>query len=373
MPKVLDWRCPQPRDVLVQAVQSLAAGHLVILPTDTSYLACACALNPDAARRLYEIPSTGGRNPRLQVVVTDSAQALDWVPAMPMLGQRLARRAWPGPLVLSILNATRTGLLMYLSDEVAGMLLRDGWLELRAADHDAIVQALTLLPGPVVCRAAQLQSGPEVCDSAALAGSPPAWADLVITDGPTKFSRPATVVEITADAWRVMVPGAVSEEELRQLSGCHIVFVCTGNTCRSPLAEALCKKLLADHLACAPEELPARGFVVQSAGLFALPGQEASPEAVNVARDFGADLAGHRSQLLTNELLLQADHVLAMTASHLHALAGYEPAMLQPPRLLSCEGEDVTDPIGAEPEVYRECARQILYHLQHRLPEFRPN
>src|SRR5262249_55242884 len=130
---------------------------------------------------------------------------------------------------------------------------------------------------------------------------------------------------------------------------------------------------LADQLVCTAEELPKRGFVVQSAGLFALPGQEASPEAVNIAREFGADLAGHRSQPLTNEMLLQADYVLTMTASHLHSLAAYEPAMLQPPRLLSCEGEDVTDPIGAEPEVYRECAQQIWHHLQNRLPEFRPH
>jgi protein-tyrosine phosphatase len=99
-------------------------------------------------------------------------------------------------------------------------------------------------------------------------------------------------------------------------------------------------------------------------------GFPASPDAVVIAGELGADLSSHRSQPLTAELLIQADHVLTMTASHLDALLPHGQAMLLPPRLLSCDGEDVPDPIGAEPDVYRDCARQIWQHLQRRLPEF---
>ena len=56
---------------------------------------------------------------------------------------------------------------------------------------------------------------------------------------------------------------------LREQSSCLIVFICTGNTCRSPLAEALCKKRLSDRLGCGVEELPGHGFSVVSAGLAA--------------------------------------------------------------------------------------------------------
>src|SRR5207244_2128934 len=102
---------------------------------------------------------------------------------------------------------------------------------------------------------------------------------------------------------------------------CLILFVCTGNTCRSPLAEVLCKKLLAEQLGCLPEELPRYGFIVLSAGLAALSGGEAAPEAIETARELGADLRGHSSRPLTSRLVAQADYLIAMTHSHLLALA----------------------------------------------------
>src|SRR5262249_43476051 len=101
---------------------------------------------------------------------------------------------------------------------------------------------------------------------------------------------------------------------------CHILFVCTGNTCRSPLAQAMCARLLADRLGCEPADLPARGFSVQSAGLAAMIGAEATAEAVAVAREMGADLSGHKSQPLTRELLAQTDLLFTMTQAHLHIL-----------------------------------------------------
>src|SRR5207253_3189276 len=108
--------------------------------------------------------------------------------------------------------------------------------------------------------------------------------------------------------------------EIEEAAPCRIVFVCTGNTCRSPLAEGLCRQLLADHLRCAAEELGKRGFCVQSAGLAAMIGAEATPEAVAAAAELGADLTGHGSRPLTIEMLLQADRLFAMTASHLRML-----------------------------------------------------
>src|SRR6516165_10637865 len=105
---------------------------------------------------------------------------------------------------------------------------------------------------------------------------------------------------------------------------CHILFVCTGNTCRSPLAQALCARLLADRLGCEPADLPARGFFVQSAGLAAMIGAEATPEAAAIAREHGADLSGHKSQPLTLDLLAQTDLLFAMTEAHLHILTSLE-------------------------------------------------
>ena len=134
---------------------------------------------------------------------------------------------------------------------------------------------------------------------------------------------------------------------------CRIVFVCTGNTCRSPMAEAICKKRLAERLGCGIDDLPRRGFLVQSAGLAAGEGLPAAEEAVAVARSLGVDLSRHESRLLTPELAEQADHLLGMTYSHVLAICDYFPVQA---RLLSPTGDDVDDPIGQPLEVYEECA-----------------
>jgi protein-tyrosine phosphatase len=144
----------------------------------------------------------------------------------------------------------------------------------------------------------------------------------------------------------------------------HIVFVCTGNTCRSPLAEALCKKLLAERLGCAVEQLPERGFVVLSAGVAAMMGGGAAAEAVEVARECGVDLTAHRSQPLAPELAEKADYLVAMTAGHLLSLAYQYPDLADRCRLLSPEGDDIPDPIGCDLDVYRDCARALARHLE---------
>jgi protein-tyrosine phosphatase len=151
-----------------------------------------------------------------------------------------------------------------------------------------------------------------------------------------------------------------------------VVFVCTGNTCRSPLAEALCKKRLADRLGCAVQELPALGFFVLSAGLAAMMGGAAAPEAVEVAGTFGADLEGHRSRPLTPELAAQADYLVVMTRSHARSLRQQFPRLGAQPRLLHPGGEDIADPIGCDKPVYEQCGQQIWQYLEGLVAQLQP-
>ncbi len=148
-----------------------------------------------------------------------------------------------------------------------------------------------------------------------------------------------------------------------------ILFVCTGNTCRSPMAEVLCRKLLADRLGCSPNEVESRGFVVRSAGVAAFPGDDPSGPAVEVVQEFGADLGNHRSRPVHEEMLRDATDVLAMTRGHAAALMMRFPGVGPTPQLL-CGEFDLGDPIGGDVELYRDCAREIVRGLERFLPEW---
>src|SRR5690606_29836142 len=89
-----------------------------------------------------------------------------------------------------------------------------------------------------------------------------------------------------------------------------VLFVCTGNTCRSPMAEGLFRKAVEGR----------DDFEVMSAGVAAYPGDRANPETVRFLKERGIGLDGFASQPVSPELLEKATHVFAMTSGHLEAL-----------------------------------------------------
>ena len=191
----------------------------------------------------------------------------------------------------------------------------------------------------------------------------------MIVDGGPIQRKPVTWISATESGWRIEEAGTYSEADLLAASAQWIVFVCTGNTCRSPMAEAICKTLLAERLACPIEELPARGFRVLSAGLAAYPGDAPSTEAVDVLREMGSDLSSHRSQPLAFDLVAKADHLIAMTRGHLAAILGRYPVIGGAMRLLCGAEGDLDDPIGGDREVYVACARTIRRCLDRLIGE----
>lgn len=353
MPRVLDWPSVAAHDAGRQLARALRAGALIALPTETAYAVAGWARSEAAVGRLRAVAAG-----RPEVAVAGVAAAGDWA-RLNAPARRLAARLWPGPLTLCCAEGLEDGLGSRLPPAAREAACAGGEVHLRAPDHDAVREVLRWLPGPLLLGPIGGDAGAARPALAALGDR----VDVILDDGPARLSRPATALRVAGDGWSVARAGVVTEELLRQLLARRVVFVCTGNTCRSPLAEAICKAKLAGRLGCAVEELPARGYVVESAGLAAPAGAPAAEEAVAVAQALGAaDLSGHRSQPLTGAMLRAADVVLAMTAGHLAALRGH--AGEGEARLLSPDGDDVADPIGQPREVYEACARQMAGHIE---------
>lgn len=352
MAEVLSWQNnPDPQSLLRRVVQALAEGQAVAFPTESTYVLAASLTATTALEQLLLQASSSPGS--FAVAVGSLAQALELLPGMSPLAQRLARRCWPGPVTLlcPLTNAADVG---RLPPPVCEHVTR-GELALRCPAHDAILHVLRECNAPLATAAVQAITGEQAAQTLG-------EGVLLLDDGPCRYGQAPTVVR-AGDGWELVQEGAIPRDQLQLQAACAVVFVCTGNTCRSPLAEALCKKKLADRLGCTPDELPQRGFVVLSAGVSACDGNEAAAAGVGVAREYGADLSQHLSRPLAPELAALADHLVCMTEWHLQAVRTYFPDLSCPPRLLNAEGVDLEDPVGQEEAVYRACAAQIWKDL----------
>jgi protein-tyrosine-phosphatase len=127
----------------------------------------------------------------------------------------------------------------------------------------------------------------------------------------------------------------------------RILFVCIGNICRSPIAEAIARRAL-------PREV-----VVESAGLHAIAGNRATAEAIEAAAELGLELLSHRARPIGSLDLTSYDWILALTPAIGRILERHFD--VPPERLVIL---DVDDPYGCSLEVYRDCAGQLEREVQ---------
>lgn len=370
MPNTLDWKSSgDPRDLVHIAVQALVEGRLVALPAETAYHVFASGLKPGAVEQLATLAKAGkARRPSL--FLRSPQEALDYSPRLSTVAARMVHRGWPGPLVLELPAGDEHSLAANLPASVRSQLLIDGkFLPQRVAAHEAIVHAMRLLPGPLIAASMISSDGQAICNGRDAAKAATEGVTAVIDDGATHYGGFATTVRVEDENCRITASGVIDLAAVQRLSQFVVLLVCTGNTCRSPMAESILRQLLSERY---PQfcDGPTPAALIASAGLSAFPGGPASTEAVVVMKKRGLNLQNHQSHSITERSLRHADLILTMTNGHRSAILERIPELAAKTHLLSGSTSDVSDPFGGNESVYEACADQIEGYLRSWLGVF---
>lgn len=367
---ILDLKSSEdPRDVVHQAVEALAAGKIIAIPTETVYGLAASALHPEAVQRLVELKGRSPDKP-LAFAIKSADDALDYVPNMSCVARRIARRSWPGPITLVLDTDHPDSVIHRLDPSVREATIPQGTVGLRVPDHELTLQIMRLCAGPIVLTSANLSGDSSAVNGSEVQEKVGEYIDLILDDGPVKFGEASSVVRVKDNEINVLRTGLIDEQTIEKLTHFIALVVCTGNTCRSPMGEGLLAQRIAERLGISMGALEEKGVTVMSAGIAAMPGAPAADQAIEAMRQAGIDISGHQSQPITGRLAKFADVILTMTNGHRQALISHWPMLETRTKTIRRDGGDVSDPIGRPLAVYRSTAEQIDQQLSEWVQTF---
>jgi len=352
-----------------EAAATLDTGGLVAFPTETVY-GIACLLETNPLRRLDKLK---GRHPdkHYTLHIGRKTDVEKYLPVIGLRAQKLIQNAWPGPLTIVFELDTRAveKQRKCLDKHISEILYKDNSIGIRCPDNPVAALLLqSAKKSPVVAPSANITGQPPATNAdhvlAQLAGK----IDLLLDAGPCKYKKSSTVVKIGKKGLQILRPGIYSLSQLEAMSEIKFLFVCSGNTCRSPMAQGMFAKNLAKKLQCPVDHLNKTGYKILSAGTMRIADMPASQGSIAACAARGVDIKAHKSTALSQHMVEESDFIFAMTRSHCEQIVALDPKSRSKCVLLA-EEQDIVDPVGQSQQVYDNCAELIERAVEKRLRE----
>ena len=145
-------------------------------------------------------------------------------------------------------------------------LYKDNSIGIRCPDHPVASLLLRLVHLPVVAPSANYAGQPPATDADQVVSQLADDVDMILDGGPCKHKQSSTVALVDKDGVKLLREGVYAASDLQRMSKVTFLFVCTGNTCRSPMAEGFFRKYLAEKIGCGVDEVEERGYKVHFCG-----------------------------------------------------------------------------------------------------------
>lgn len=335
-----------------EGIRVLENAGLVAFPTDTVYGLGADAESLEAIDRLYQVKKRPREKP-LILFLAKKEEILDFTETIPLSAQRLMNKFWPGPLTL-IFKAS--------SISPATLLNQQGEIAIRVPSHpipQKLIEKNKILLGTT---SANLSGEPSPLRANQISAYLKEGIDLLLDGGETLLGEESTIVRATSSELQLIREGWLPRETVDKEGKAKgdILFVCTGNTCRSVMAEALLKKLW-------PEEESDR-VKIHSAGIAAFHGSLPGKMTLEVLREKGINASSYRSARSEGAALKTADLILVMEKDHRERILHLYPPTRGKVFLLkefaTGSKEEISDPMGGSYQSYEECLREIEENIK---------